>query len=217
MQKIKNPKFSVLSYDWRSPKMRVSAEPSLYLDLERSELELDQNPLGDRILCPVSDLKFNANFSGLEFSSFWKGESEQFDVKSSYLIDKVIYSVINELLTMPRVARVDFGDIFEFSFGKGKFVSLNMMRLSKDGVVEKSVRIVEKEGSVFMVIPSPWKRLELKKITVAADRINLISVNDGAFEYDLFLPEWIFRFLPRVFSFIPGAVDSEGRIFGNLE
>ncbi|MDM7574006.1 hypothetical protein PD5205_02364 [Xanthomonas fragariae] len=207
MQKISNPKFSVISYDCRSPKMRVSAEPSLYLDLERSELELDQNPLGDRVLCPVSDLKFRSDFSGIEFSSFWKGESERFDVKSSYPIDKFIYGIISEILTMPRSAGAGFGDVFQFSFEKGKFVSFNLMRLSRDGVVEKSIRVVEKEGVIFMVIPSPWKRVGLKKVIVAEGRVSLISFDD-VFEYDLLLPECISRFLPGLFSFIPGAVDS---------
>ncbi|WP_414172566.1 hypothetical protein [Clavibacter tessellarius] len=115
--------------------------------------------------------------------------------------------MIKETLAMPGTATTGVGDTFEFSFEKGEFVSLNLMRISRDGVVGKSIRVVAKDGVAFMVIPSPWKRMDLTSAVIAEGRVSLAS-HDYVFNYDLLLPDGISRFFPRVFSFIPGAVGS---------
>lgn len=66
MQTVKNPKHTVFSCDYRSGKIRLSVEPSVYFDTATQTLQIDQNPAGERSLVPVTGAGFSDDFRTMQ-------------------------------------------------------------------------------------------------------------------------------------------------------
>ncbi|RNF85010.1 hypothetical protein EER27_04260 [Lysobacter psychrotolerans] len=155
----------------------------MYFDTATQTLEIDQNPAGERSLVPVTHAGFSDDFRTMQLEAVYRGEPESFEVTSTYDSDQVMHRLTHRLLQGGHALPPDAHDVIEVNLQQGAITLLNVIR-SVDGKVEKSIRITRKDGQLFLVIPSPWQRVELLSAGVDGQRIVCRSP-DGEIDYEL--------------------------------
>lgn len=196
MQIVKDPKHATFSCDYRSGKIRVSAEPSLYFDTATQSLQIDQNPAGERSLMPVTNVSFSEDFRAMRFDAVYRGQPESFEVASNYGSDRVLRQFTHRLLHGGHALAPDHHDVIEVNLQQGVITLLNVIR-TVEGKVEKSIRITCKDGQLFLVIPSPWQRIELTSIGVEDQRI-VCRTQGEDFVYELATPHFVAEVLSNI-------------------
>lgn len=183
MHLVIDPKSAVFSWDYRSGVIRVSAEPSLYFDTSARSLHIDQNPAGDRSLAQVRNTSFSEDFTVMRFDATWHSAPESFEVTARYQTDLILRQVTQLLLTGDDAVASGPQDVIEVHVIEGVIAMINVLRVV-EGEVEKSIRITHKDGRLYLVVPSPWKRAELTSVAIEGNRL-VCRTPDEDFTYEL--------------------------------
>ncbi|MFI9293722.1 hypothetical protein [Streptomyces gardneri] len=183
MQIVRDPKSAVFSWDYRSGLIRVPAEPSLYFDTSARSLHIDQNPAGERSLTQVRNASFSEDFTVMRFDATWHGAPESFEVTGRHQTDRILRQVTQLLLTGDEAVASGPQDVIEVHVLEGATAVINVLRVV-EGEVEKSIRITHKDGRLYLVIPSPWKRTELTSVAIEGSRL-LCRTPDEDVTYEL--------------------------------
>jgi hypothetical protein len=177
--------------------MYLAADIKLYFDFDSQKLELDQNPLEDPELTPLSNIAFDKDLSELQFDAVYRGRRTHFVVSLKHECDKIIFGFFFKLIDSGfSVKESDLDDV-ELTFEKGKLESVQIFKHSKDYDLLDSLDIVAQDGTAFLVKQCPWRKISLDTVTVSDGKI-ISKAGNKKFTYRLEAQPLIFDLIKRL-------------------
>ena len=147
---------------------------------------VDMNPLGDRALAEIDGFSIDPKAGEMRFRARWKGALEEFLVTSDRDADRQIFGFIADL-ERSRALEVDAAhDKIELKLRDGRLEGCYITRFG--GVTPRSVRLVMDDQKLYLVIPSPRERVELKHARVEEGQLKAEKTDGTEFRTPISLP-----------------------------
>jgi len=159
---------------------------------------VDQNPIGDRILAPASDIEVDQSVGALTLTSSAKGEPVEYVVSAGCNFDRLIFALVHAL-NVSGLTASETDEKIDVACEDGLIKTCYITRVF-EGDSPRSLRIVCKDDAVYVVIPSPRYQARVTSLAMNGDEL-LIGTDDGLnMSRVLSLPQ-------PILVFIAGVVD----------
>jgi hypothetical protein len=162
------PTTSSFTFDPTINDLIIFTDIQFDFNFKTQQFEVDQNPVGQPMLTPISDISVNEE---LTFHAKFRNQETDFVIQPTHAVEKILLELFSTINNNGfKITEQDI-DKFKLVFREGKLESIRIWKNSSSSELLDAVNFKLQDGKYYIIKQSPWRKIEIEKITTEGNNL----------------------------------------------
>ena len=180
---MKKEDYTIFEYNPQGKRLRLMTNETLMYDFKTKKFCINQNPMGEEKLVPISDIEVADDFHEISFSTIYRKQEKRIIMKSQNKVDAILYKFFSSLHKNTFEVQENDIDRIIIVIKNNTLDKIEIYKKNKDYELIDSLRVVSKDNELcFEIFDPEYVQMKIINMKFLQNRF-LITTETGVQEY----------------------------------